>query len=181
MKIFDLLCFSGDNEMAGLDYMLLTIVGISGVFGMMRQMALNMVTIVGWSLALVLAIRYFTEAASALKPLLDSGLDAESIGFVSVFLITLSFFILLGWYLDDRLAREGLTLTDRLFGLMTGLARGALAVVLAVGATLYFVVPTSKLAGFSMLLPQVFAGVEWLVAQLPKESELAAYLVTRRL
>jgi membrane protein required for colicin V production len=167
--------------MSGLDYLLLTVIGISVVFGMLRRVALNTVTVLGWLVALVLALRYSREAALALKPLLTERLTAESIGFVAILLMVLGFFVLIGWFLDDLADKVELTLMDRLFGFFVGLGRGVLMVILATVVTFYFVVPTSQMVVQSLLFPYCVQGMEWLGNQLAFGSELAAYLVERRL
>ncbi|MBF0454154.1 MAG: CvpA family protein [Magnetococcales bacterium] len=167
--------------MTGLDYLLLTVVGFSVVFSMLRPVTLNIITLMGWSMAWVGAGAFFSKLSHDFQLFSSDLLTRESIGFTVVFFGVLVFFTLVGRLLNRWIVPSDLCLSDRLFGLVVGLWRGLQMVILAIGITLYFTVPTTPLVKSSMLLPYAAMGLDRLTDHLPKESKLAAHLTQRRL
>jgi membrane protein required for colicin V production len=144
---------------------------------LLRRVSRNLVTLLGWLLALLIAIRYFQEAALELHWVVTEGLIQESAAFTTVFLGVLGLFVLVRWLFDSWVAKVNLTMADWLFGLLIGLGRGAAMVVLATGASFYFTLPTSQHSARSLLLPHGVEGMKWMADLLPKRSVLATYLL----
>jgi membrane protein required for colicin V production len=167
--------------MTGIDYLLLAVVGLSVLFALLRRATLNLITLLGWSVALVLAFRYFQSVAEKLLPWSLTNLTAEAVSFSALFLGVLAVFNLMGWIFSSWATEVELSLSGQLFALLIGFWRGSLLVILATGATFYFAVPTSQMASRSLLLPHAVQGMEWMADKMPEGSELAAYLVQKRL
>jgi membrane protein required for colicin V production len=150
---------------------LLTVLLLSVAIGLWRGLVFELMSLVGWLVAYVVAQAY----AATLAPYIPIGAPASALqhgaGFAAAFLLAL-----MGWTLLARLVRlmvraTPLTLLDRLLGAGFGVLRGA--VVLLVAATLIALTPAAKaqawqdsrgaawlalaLAGLKPVLPEALA------------------------
>lgn len=110
------------------DYTVLTIMGVSVLLSLMRGFFREVMSLLGWVVALVVA-KYYTLQ---LAPLLPQGIPSNSLrllaAFVILFLGTLLVASLLSIALSGLFSKVGLGWLDRWLGAMFGIARGVLIV-----------------------------------------------------
>jgi len=117
--------------MTGFDYAVLTVVGLSLLWAVMRGLVRELVSIAGWVAAVVVSSLYTSSFArmmpDSLGPLLSNLLAFLAI-FIGVWVVS----GFLGLVLNRLVRAAGLGWTDRLLGAVLGLARGLLIVLLLV-------------------------------------------------
>ena len=119
--------------MAALDWVVLAVLGASVLLGLWRGLVYEVLSVLNWVAAFVLA-QWFAQPVAQRMPF---GHDGDSIryaaGFAVVFIAALFAGGLLAWLVKKLVAAVGLAPVDRALGGLFGLARGAVAVlVLAV-------------------------------------------------
>jgi membrane protein required for colicin V production len=114
------------------DYTVLTIVGASVVLSVMRGFTRELLALLAWVAAFIVA----TGASGTVAGWLANSISDESLraltAFVAVFVGTLLLVSIAGLLLSQAVRRAGLGVEDRLLGAVFGLARGLLIVLVAV-------------------------------------------------
>ncbi|MBI4756117.1 MAG: CvpA family protein [Betaproteobacteria bacterium] len=121
--------------MTAFDYSVLAVMGVSLVAGMWRGLVSEVLALVGWVAAFLVARRaapaFAPELALWTDTLRDPGV-AGVVAFVAVFVVVVFAFALLRTVLRGLLRVAGMGAADRALGGIFGLARGALIVLFAV-------------------------------------------------
>jgi len=124
--------------MTSFDYAVLLIVGFSVLLSVMRGMVREILALLSWGAAFVVANAF----SGKLVPMLPASIPNESLrylaAFVILFLATLLVTSLITIALSEVIKNLGLKPADRLMGAVFGLARGmliALVIVLVAGLT----------------------------------------------
>jgi membrane protein required for colicin V production len=114
------------------DYTVLTIVGASVVLSVLRGFTRELLALLAWVAAFIVA----TSASGTVAGWLANSISDESLraltAFVAVFVGTLLLVSIAGLMLSQAVRRAGLGVEDRLLGAVFGLARGLLIVMVAV-------------------------------------------------
>jgi membrane protein required for colicin V production len=114
---------------AALDWVVLAVLGLSVLLGLWRGLVYEVLSVLNWVAAFVLA-QWLAPRAADLMPLSHAG---ESIryaaGFVVVFIGALFAGGLLAWLIKKLVAAIGLAPVDRALGAIFGLVRGTVAVL----------------------------------------------------
>lgn len=160
----------GATSLAGLnwaDYCLLGVVGLSAVYGTSRGLVREVFSLALWIGAAWVALQY----NHVLAPRLEQTIPLESARLAAAFAAIYLAVLLLGGMVVSLLARlassAGLGGTDRLAGLLFGLARGALAgtiLVMLAGTT---PLPAEPWWKQSKLIPTFQTLAVWLRGKLP--------------
>lgn len=118
--------------MTSFDYAVLTIVGLSVIFSVMRGMAREVIAILGWVAAFYVARTYTNQ----LLPMMPADIPTESLrvlaAFLLLFLATLLLASLLGIAISAIFKKIGLGWLNRLLGALFGMVRGLLIVCVLV-------------------------------------------------
>lgn len=114
------------------DYMVLTIIGLSVIFSVMRGMVKEVLSILGWVAAFYVGKTY----TSQLVPLMPPDIPSEPLrilaAFLVLFLATLLVATLLAIAISAVFKKAGLGWLDRLLGALFGVFRGLLIVCILV-------------------------------------------------
>lgn len=141
-------------ELSAFDTVLLIVIGISAVMGLMRGLLKEVLSLVTWIAAFILALAFgpvfsawFPMGDAASSGSLVSGLVRSDtaglvIGFIAVFVLTLIVGGLVQWAISKLVESTGLTGTDRLLGLLFGTARGMIIVIVLLIAVRPFAAET---------------------------------------
>ena len=158
--------------MTGFDYAVLAIVGVSVLLSIMRGFVREVLALISWVVAFIVARLYALE----LVPLLPEAIPNEELkmlaAFLIVFLTTLLLCSLLAIALSHIFKKVGLGWIDRGLGAVFGILRGVLVVcvlVLLAGFTGLPRDPMWRNAMFAAPLEAaVLAQLSWLPADIAK-------------
>src|SRR3990167_4646367 len=118
--------------MTSFDYAVLTIIGLSIIFSVMRGMLREVLAILGWVAAFYVGRTYTDQ----ILPMMPVDIPTESLrvlaAFLVLFLATLLLTSLLGIALSAIIRKVGLGWLNRLLGAMFGVIRGLLIVCVLV-------------------------------------------------
>jgi membrane protein required for colicin V production len=158
--------------MTAFDYVVIGIVIASLALGLWRGVIGEIIALLAWVLAFFAARMWGTEIAQALfSGVVDPALRIVA-GWVAVFVVVLMLMALLRLAVRGLLKALGLTLTDRLLGVIFGVARGLVIVLAIVAVGGMTSVPKEKWwseAQFSAPLETaVLAGKPWLPPEVAK-------------
>ncbi len=110
--------------MVALDWVFVTVLGVSFFLGAWRGLVYEVLSVVSWIAAFIVA-QWLAPDAAAMLPMSDS---AEPIryaaGFVVVFIAVIVAGALLAWVTKKMVEAVGLRPVDRILGAAFGLARG---------------------------------------------------------
>jgi membrane protein required for colicin V production len=160
-----------------IDYGIVGLLALSAVVGLMRGFIREAFSLLVWILAIWIGLTFSHDFA----PLLEKHIQVPSVriaaAFAVLFILTLLVGGLVGYLLTQLVQLTGFSGTDRLLGLLFGLARGALIVsvlVLLAGVT---PLPNDPWWKESVLIPPFQKLAVWLREQLP--TGLAGYVTYR--
>ncbi len=118
--------------MTGFDYAVFAIVLLSALLGWWRGLVYEILSLLGWVAAGVVARMFAASAA----PYMPAALGAESArtaaAFVALFVVTLIVGGIVAWLLSKLVKWVGLGLLDGLLGMFFGMLRGVLVVLVLV-------------------------------------------------
>lgn len=114
------------------DYAVLLIVGVSVVLAAIRGLVREVLALIAWLAAFVVAGLFAAEVAPLASGLTSNPQLGMLAAFLSLFLVTLMVMSLLGFALSKLVRAAGLGFVDRSLGALFGLIRGLLIVVAAV-------------------------------------------------
>ena len=117
--------------MTWFDYAVLTVCGLSMLWSLLRGFVREIVSIVGWVAGFVLAM-IFTQTVSAMIPASLGPVLSGLIAFISILLAAWVLAGFVGLLLAKLVQAAGLGWTDRLLGMVLGLVRGVVVVLVIV-------------------------------------------------
>lgn len=160
-----------------LDYLFLTMIGVSALFGFLRGAIREAVGLLGWFAALAVAVRYAKPLEGRLLNLIHQPLLASGLAFLLMFVLVLLSFWIFGRLLKRWVRSAHLGWLDQSLGLLFGLTRGVMIVVFfAIALHLSHQSPSKN----SVLFPYGMRGADYIAGFLPKEMALATYYRERR-
>ena len=112
------------------DVVIVIVIGVSAVFGLMRGLVREVLSLVVWGAALLLGMAFAAPVAGLLGLAVSPGLQT-AIGFAIVFVAVLVVGALTQRLFGGLVESTGLTGTDRTLGLVFGAVRGAAVVLVA--------------------------------------------------
>ena len=156
-----------------LDAAILIITALSCLFGIWRGLIREVLSLLTWIAALVIA-RVYSEA---LSNSLTGFIDNASVRYVTAFVLLFMVIMMLGTgirtLLDKLLTVAGLKLVDRILGGAFGIARGLVIVMVLLFIARPFVSETARWQE-STLIPYGVALIEWSQQMLGDEGYTAA-------
>lgn len=115
--------------MAALDWVVVALLAASVLLGLWRGLVYEVLSVVNWVVAFVLA-QWLAARAAALMPLGHAGESVRyAAGFVVVFVAALFAGGFVAWVISKLVAAAGMRPVDRALGALFGLARGVVAVL----------------------------------------------------
>ena len=150
------------------DLVLVGIIGLSAVIGLWRGFVVEVLSLLVWIAAFLLALHYGAEVAELFEGHVDTPSARMALGHLLLFVLAIIVGGLLTWLIGKLVRATGLSGTDRLLGLVFGLLRGgglAVVLVLVLGFT---PLPGDPWWQQSQLLPSFERGAQWLRGWLPE-------------
>ncbi|MFO1321656.1 MAG: CvpA family protein [Burkholderiales bacterium] len=118
--------------MTGFDIAVFTVVGVSILLGVMRGLVKEVMALVSWVIAFMVA-KQFASAAAVFVPASVAAQPLRvAIGFVVILVAALLVLWVATFLATELLKATGLTTADRMLGAVFGLVRGLFIVVVAV-------------------------------------------------
>lgn len=118
--------------MNALDYTMLAVIGISALLGLLRGFVREVVSLLVWIAAIWLAMTYSSGMAERLGGFIHNPSARLAGAFIALFLSVLIVGVIINYLLASLLKKAGVRTSDRILGVMFGMARGVLIVILAV-------------------------------------------------
>lgn len=155
------------------DIVILAVLALSVLFGLWRGFVAEVLSLVCWIAAFWVAWMFGDAVAAWYGQWLHQPAARIIAGYLTCFLGVLVAGALLGWVLRKLIQSSGLSGADRMLGMLFGLVRGVLLVIVIV-----LVLDFTPLAGAawwqrSQLIPGFSEGASWLSAHLPDEASRA--------
>lgn len=144
------------------DWTILAIVVVSSLISIYRGFVKEALSLAIWVAAIVIAMWFDDRLAPLLSGLSDTPSVVHSLAFALLFLGTLVVGAMVNYLIGQLVKMTGLTGTDRLFGMIFGLARG-LVVVMALLMWLPHVLPVDQDPWWkeSVLIPRFLDFEDW--------------------
>ena len=114
------------------DYIIIVLVAVSGLVGVLRGFIREALSVLVWVVALWAAARFGGQMGSLLSGFLHESAMQLWAGRTLTFVGILFAGSLLGWLVGYLIRNSAVTGTDRVLGLLFGLARGLIATILVV-------------------------------------------------
>lgn len=127
-----------EGVVGALDIVVLGVLLVSAALGAWRGLIVEVMSLLSWAAAFLLAYRFGGELAPHLANWLSSPTAQMVAGYVGVFIVVLAVAGVLTWLLSRLVRGTGLTGTDRMLGFGFGVVRGVAicaALTLAAGLT----------------------------------------------
>ncbi|AOX19959.1 CvpA family protein [Kozakia baliensis] len=155
------------------DFIALTVMALSGLWGFFRGFSTEFFSLCAWAGALVLTFRLYPLAVPYIEPHVVEHIVAIGIAFASTFVLLLLVFNAAANHIGRLIRSSLLGGADRLLGVVFGLARGY--VLLVVGFLVlrsFFGSWADLLTHGSVIAPYIAAGTHYLEGIMPEGMHL---------
>ena len=119
--------------MTGFDYVAIGIVGFSLLFGLWRGVVGEIIALVAWGLAIVAAVEFGAMVGVRLFAGIGDPAVRTLVGCVVIFVGVLVTMSLVRMLINRMVKALGLSVSDRILGMIFGLLRGVLVCMVLVG------------------------------------------------
>jgi len=118
--------------MIWIDYVILGIVVLSALVSVLRGFMQEALSLASWILAVWIALTFSDELADLLRGYITTPTIRLAAAFILLFLITLILGAVVNYLIGQLIRKTGLTGTDRILGIIFGVARGVVIVAILV-------------------------------------------------
>ena len=141
--------------MSAIDWIIIGIVSLSTLISLKRGFVKEALSLVTWIAAFIIARLFNSQLSVLFVDYIDSPSMRLVVAFALLFVATLIVGAMISHLIGELVRLTGLSGTDRLFGMVFGLARGLL--VLVVGISLIRLTPLTEDAWWheSLLIPEI--------------------------
>jgi membrane protein required for colicin V production len=164
----------------GLDYTIISIIGLSTLISLVRGFVREALSLAVWVIAIFFAFKFSTPFSDYLSSYIASETVRLAAAFATLLLSSLIIGGLMTHFLVLLMHKTGLSTTDRLLGVIFGLFRGILLVVILIFIGQFSQLKTQDWWKHSQLVPQFEPLVEQFEKLLPQTmKQLPDYLETK--
>jgi membrane protein required for colicin V production len=150
-----------------IDYSIIAIILVSLLVGVIRGFVCEVISLITWIAALLLAFKFAAPLATHLT-FIKSPMGAYIAAFAGIFLVILIIGITLNVLIRQLWRRTGVPVADRLLGLLLGIARGILIIALILLWVKGSPLKEEPVVKESQLIPPFKPVVDWLQNILPE-------------
>jgi len=143
------------------DWILIAIIVISSVFGLLRGFVKELLSLASWVAAFFVARLFSFKLSNFMIDWIDQPQFRVIAAFVILFAITLVVGALINNVFSRLVSATGLTSTDRLFGMVFGIVRGGLLVIVLVSLLSLTPVSNDQWWQNSLIIPHFVLVDEW--------------------
>lgn len=162
------------SQLLWVDYLIIAVIGISAIMGLMRGFIKEAFALVLWIAAAWVATQYCRDVSVLLQTTINYPSARIAAAFALLFVATLILGSLISFLLSQLIEKTGLSGSDRLLGMLFGIARGAVLVSLLVMLAGLTPLPEDPWWKQSILISPFQALAVWLKALMP--TGLADYI-----
>lgn len=156
------------------DLVILAIIGISALISLLRGFLREVLSLLAWVLAFWVALSFTPLVAPWLAAYVEVPSVRLILAFAALFVVTLLSVSLIGHIIVKLVGKTGLTGTDRTLGLLFGMVRGGLVVLLLVLLAGLTQIPQDPWWRQASLLAHFQRGALWVKGYLPEN--IAEYI-----
>lgn len=151
--------------MSDIDWVILTIVLLSGLISLWRGFVKEALSLVSWFTAIIISFTFSSALSSLLSNLISNELIRWIAAFLILFIGTLLVIGLINHLLASLLQKSGLGVIDRVLGMAFGMMRGGVIVlVILMLLPLALSVETQAWWQESVLIPKFLLLEDWALA-----------------
>ena len=143
------------------DWILVAIISVSSVFGLLRGFVKELLSLASWVAAFFVARLFSLKLSSFMVDWIDNPQFRLIAAFAILFAATLVVGALINNVFSRLVSATGLTGTDRLFGMVFGIVRGGLLVIVIVSLLSLTPVSNDQWWKNSLIIPQFEVVDEW--------------------
>jgi len=118
--------------MTVVDIIIIFVIILSALFSLMRGFVKESISLATWVVAIWIAATFAPKLSSALAGSIDSAAVRQAVSFGALFILTLMVGGLVNFMISQVVKKTGLSGADRLFGVIFGVIRGGLIIVVFV-------------------------------------------------
>ncbi len=155
--------------MVWVDLVIVGIVLISTLISLFRGFVKESISLATWLLAGVIAVRYMDVMASLLETSIESVTIRMAVAFAVLFIVTLIIGAIVNFIVSQMVNKTGLGGTDKVLGMVFGLARGVLIIVMLVLLAGLTPMPEETWWKESLLIEQFSSISVWIREFLPQD------------
>ena len=142
------------------DAAIITITGLSCAFGLYRGLIKEVLSLLSWIAALLIAKGYSEPLSEMLTSLIDSNGVRYAAAFAMIFIVVMMLGTFLNFLMSKIVTVTGLKFADRLLGGVFGIARGALIVLVVLFVSRIFM-SNGEQWQQSVIIPHGLIVIEW--------------------
>jgi membrane protein required for colicin V production len=150
-----------------LDLVIIAIIVISAVISLFRGFTKEAISLVTWILAFWLSLAFSTRLAGMLPDSITSPTARIAIAFAGLFVLTVILGGIVNFLISSLVEKTGLTGTDRALGMVFGIVRGGLLVVVLTLLAGLTTLPREQSWNQSLMIGQFEKGAIWLKGYVP--------------
>ena len=143
------------------DWILIAIITVSSVFGLLRGFVKELLSLASWVAAFFIARLFSFKLSNFMVDWIDQPQFRVIAAFVILFAATLVVGALINNVFSRLVSATGLTGTDRLFGMVFGIVRGSLLVIVMVSLLSLTPVSNDQWWQTSLIIPHFVLVDEW--------------------
>ncbi len=118
--------------MTVVDVILIVVICLSALFSLIRGFVKEAISLATWVIAIWLAATFTPKLAAILPSGIESEAVRQAVGFGVLFVLSLMVGALVNMLVSQLVKKTGLSGADRLFGVLFGLLRGGLIIIVFV-------------------------------------------------
>jgi membrane protein required for colicin V production len=118
--------------MTVVDVVVIFVIFLSALFSLLRGFVKEAISLATWIIAIWLAATFAPQLADALPSNIESEAVRQAIGFGVLFVLTLMVGALVNMLVSQVVKKTGLSGADRVFGVVFGILRGGLIIIVFV-------------------------------------------------
>jgi membrane protein required for colicin V production len=162
------------DKMGWVDYAICGVILLSAMMGLWRGFIKEAFALCAWVAAIWVGVNYTRDFLVLVHKLISYPSARIATAFAVLFVMTLILASLISFLLNHLIEKTGLTGTDRLVGMLFGVARGAVLIAVMVMVGGVSPLPEDPWWKQSQLIPPFQSLAVWLKGHIP--SELAGYI-----
>jgi membrane protein required for colicin V production len=151
-----------------LDLVIIGIIAISAVISLFRGFTKEAISLGTWILAFWLALAFSTRLAAMLPDSISSPTARIAVAFAGLFVLTVILGGIVNFLISSLVEKTGLTGTDRSLGVIFGIVRGALLVVILTLLAGLTTLPRERAWENSLMIGKFEQGAVWLKGYVPE-------------